>query len=535
MTLIKKESIQGFQNLPAVRQVGLMIGLSASIALGIAIVMWSQTPNYSLLFGKLGAKDAGNVLESLQKANIRYKLDSASGAILVPHSDLHKAKMHLAKDDLPKSGGMGFEFLKNEESFRTSNATRYRRYIHAQEIELARTIASIKAVESARVHLAVSNKSRYIGRKSEPPKATIFLKMYGGNSLGYGQVKAIIHIVSSSITGLSSNHISVVDQNGKLLTRATLNSDQEMSDRNLDYKGRVEYGLIQKIEDIITPLVGEGRVRAKVNVSLDLTRSEQTRETYNPDYAAVAKEEVIERRSGSSGAPSGEPGAKANSPGQAGSVNKQNVSNIQANTGSSSRIVRKRLLPDKTISHTKKASGTIRRLSIAVLVDDKHSVDDEGEVIKTPLTKAEITQIVDLIKGAVGFDATRGDVINVRNATFFTPPPVEELPELSLLEEPWLWDIVKQVLGGIAVLILIFAVLKPVLKSLANKSLQTPQLAQAVNGDVEQGAVPQAEPTKQLIAPDQDYEERLNYARNMVGQDPGRVAQVVKNWVSTDG
>ncbi len=537
MALIKTESIQGFQNLPALRQVGLMVGLSASIALGIAIVLWSQTPNYSLLYGKLSAKDSGDVLESLQKAKIRYKLDTNTGSILVPAADIHNARMHLAKDDLPKGGGMGLEFLKKEESFRTSNSTRNRRYIHAKEIELARTISSIVNIESARIHLAVSARSQYIGRKTEAPKATVFLKIYGGGRLSYGQVKAISHMVSSSIPGMNSNQVSIIDQQGKLLSRVFTDKDTAMTEGQLDYKSRIEHALTKKVEDIITPLVGEGRVRAKIDIVLDLTRSEQTRESYNPDYPAISKEITIEKRSGLSTLSSGAPGAKANTPGHTGATGKPGSANVaNANNGSSSRTVRKSMLPDKTISHIKKPGGTIRRLSIAVLVDDKRSVDDEGTVTKTPLTVKELSLIRSLVEGSVGYDAKRGDVINISNATFYTPPVPEALPEVPLLEQPWFWDVVKQAVGGIAVLLLIFAVLKPILKSLAEKGAQIPQGQLVQAGDEHQDPATSAQDgAAQLPPPDQNFEDKITFARNMVGQEPGRVAQVVRNWVQTDG
>ncbi len=535
MAIFKAETMQGFSQLPALRQLGLMIGLAASVALGVAIVLWSQTPNYGLLYSNLSGKSASQVIESLQKVNIRYKLDPSSGAIMVPTADLHKARIHLAKEGLPQGTSMGMEFLNKEESFKTSKFTQYRRYVRALEIELARSIATMRNIQSARVHLALPEQTVFVGRESSEPKATVVLSLYGGRSIGYGQVKAILHMVSSSIPKLESKNVSIIDQYGKLLSRARGTDAMSMSEEQFDYKARQEHAYIKKIEDIISPIVGEGRVRAKVNVELDFTATEQTRESYNSDSPAVRSEKITERRNTGSATPSGIPGATSNQPPKTGTTTpstKKTAARTQSSLQSQTKSVTRNYLPDKTISHIRNMPGSIRRLSIAVLVDDKRSVDEEGEVTKTPLTKQELASLTELVKSAVGFDERRGDTIKIQNASFYTPPPPQALPETPLLEQPWVMDVGKQALGAIAVLILFFAVLRPVMKSLAEKAVEAP--VAAPTAALPQAADPAAAPQAQL--PHQSkYEESLNVAKTMVGQDPGRVAQVVKSWVAKDG
>ncbi len=540
MAIVKAETLQGFSHLPALRQLGLMVALAASVALGVAVVLWSQTPDYSLLYGNLTGKNAGQVLESLQKIGVKYKLDSKSGAIMVPAADVHKARIHLAKEGLPKGTGRGLEFLSEEESFKTSKFTQYRRYIHAQEIELARSISTIANIESARVHLAIPERSTFIGRSQSKPKATVIVGLYGGRNLGYGQVKAIVHMVSSSIPGLANSSVSVIDQNGRLLTRGGKDGNFAMSDGQFDYKNRIEHRYIRKIVDLITPIVGEGRVRAKVEADLVLTRVDQTRESYNPDYPAISSETIIKNKSTGTNGPSGVPGSLSNQPPKTGSITPTKKTKVNSDrTGRSSSRITRNYRNDKTISHIRTAPGKVRRLSIAVLIDDKRSVDDEGAVVKTPLTKKEIAQFTALIKEATGFSAKRGDTIKVSNVSFYIPPAPKALPATPLLEQPWVWTVAKQAVGIIVVLILFFAVLKPIMRSLAEKGVEANKIQasqpalegqaiqqQTVNGE-QQNALPNPGGSR--------YDEQLTVAKNMVGQDPGRVAQVVKNWVSTDG
>ncbi len=539
MAIVKAETIQGFGHLPALRQLGLMIALAASVALGVAVVLWSQSPNYSLLYGNLDGKNAGQVLESLQKIGVQYKLDGKSGAILVSSQDVHKARIHLAKEGLPKGTGRGLEFLSEEESFKTSKFTQYRRYIHAQEIELARSISTIASVASARVHLAVPERSTFIGRTQSKPKATVIVKLYGGRNLAYGQVKAIVHMVSSSIPGMSNTSVSVIDQNGRLLTRGGKGQNFAMSDSQFDYKNRIENQYIQKITELISPIVGEGRIRAKVEAELVLTRVDQTRESYNPDYPAVSSETIIKSKSKGGSGPGGVPGSLTNQPPKTGSTIAKNKTIAARNaTGRSSSRITRNYRNDKTISHIRTAPGKVKRLSIAVLIDDKRSVDEEGAVIKTPLTKKELEQFTGLIKEATGFNVKRGDTIKVSNVTFYSPPAPKAIPPTPLLEQAWVWTVAKQAVGIIVVLILFFAVLKPVMRSLAEKGVEVEnikasqqsleiQAAQQGSGGDQQNALPNPEVSR--------YDEQLTIAKNMVGQDPGRVAQVVKNWVSTDG
>lgn len=530
MAVVQREAAYGFAGLPAVRQIGLMIGLSASIALGVAVVMWAKTPVYSLLYGSLSGIDSSQVLEALQQANIPYQIDESSGAVLVPSGDVHQARLKLAGLGLPKGSGMGFELFDKEQELGTSQFIELARYQHALEIELARSIATMQNVRNVRVHLAIPKSSVFV-RKKERPTASVVLDLFSGRGIGDGQVAAIVHLVAAGIPNMMPGQVTVVDQSGALLTRGIQDEQMVMSSSQFDYTRRLEKAYNKRIEDILMPIVGPGRVRAQVVADLDFTFTEKTQESYNPDLPALRSEQLVEEKdTGSASGASGIPGALSNQPGGEG-IPGQQGSNV---VGKDNRRTIRNYELDKTISHTRTPTGTIRKLSVAVLVDDIQSVDDVGDIIRTPLSNEDITRYTALVKEAVGFDARRGDSINVINATFNTPPVPEPLPEPAIWEVSWVQNLLKQVLGGVVVLLIVFGVLRPVLRSLAEKGAARPMMSgQGVADD--QLMLSGGQPGAMMNTPPRSVDEQIAAAKGLVVQDPGRVAQVVKTWVESDG
>lgn len=541
MALVKAESVNGFQHLPALRQIGLMIGLAASVALGVAVVLWAQTPNYTLLYGNLSSKDAGQVIDALQKSGIAFKVDQATGAVMVPSSKLHSARMQLARDGLPEGNSMGFELLEKEQGFGTSQFVEKARYQRALEGELSRTISTLRNVESARVHLAIPKRSVFI-RKRVPPTASVMLDLYSGRSLNDEQVAAIVHLVSSSVPHLEPGKVTVVDQRGNLLSNNDAGDGLAPSSSQFSYNRKLEQTYSNRIRDLLEPMVGRGKVRATVNADLDFTVVERTQESYNPDLPALRSEQISEDETVNDTGPSGVPGALSNQPPAAGSLQDaaQGGAAEQAPTpqNSSKRSVRNYEL-DKTISHTRLATGTIRRLSIAVVIDNRQQLDDNGETVSKPWSDDELKRFTALVKEAVGFNGQRGDSVNVINSSFLPPPEAEPLPEPGILEQPWIWDLAKWVGGFIGLLIVALGVLKPVMRSLAEKGAMVPAMATA-GGEAGlpddqlrlSGASPQQ---AQLQGPAGGYQQNLDTAQSVVRDDPKRVAQVVKNWVAEDG
>lgn len=539
MALIKAESAQGFAQLPALRQIGLMVGLAASVAIGVAVVLWSQTPSYSLLYGSLSDKDATEVMEALQQNDIPYKLDERTGALMVPAKHVHDARLKLAAQGLPKGTAVGLELLQKEQELGTSQFVEHARYQHALEVELARSIASLRNVANARVHLAIPKRSVFV-RQQQQPSASVVLDLYPGRFLEEEQVAAVVHLVAASIPSLSPERVTVVDQNGRLLTRQLGDRELALTASQFDYTRRVEETYIKRIEDLLAPIVGEGRVRAQVKAQIDFTRVERTEESYDPEPQALRSEQVFEETSSGPRTPAGIPGALTNQPPEAGTVDPQaqaaGEGRQPAAGGNSTRRATRNYELDKTISYTRTAGGQVQRLSVAVLIDDRQVRTDAGTVQRTPLTDEEVQQITSLVKDAIGFDEARGDTVNVINQSFQQPAIPEPLPEPPLWEQPWLQDLGKQLLGGLAVLVLVFGVLRPVLKSLAEKGAQMPRQAALVDGEAgeDQLSLGQGRSRPQLPATAQ-YEDKLSMAKTMAAQDPGRVAQVVKNWVASDG
>lgn len=535
-------ALSGFGNLSIARQLLLMGGLAASIALGVVIVMWSQQPNYVMLFGGLSDQDSLDVTTALERSGIPYKITPGSDTILVPGDRVHEARMNLAGQGLPKETASGFELLDKDQGFGVSQFMENARYQRALEGELAKTISSMSNVQSARVHLAIPKQSEFV-RDRKDPSASVMLTVYGGRPMRDEQVAAIVHLVASSVSNLSPDKITVVDQTGKLLTSQQSSDSLRLTATQFDYKKKVEDYYTKRIEGILSPILGPNGVRAQVSADVDFNQTEQTQESYNPDLPAVRSEQTYEDHTSGSPTASGVPGALTNQPPGVQSGSSQQGQTGNGNTPPGKDVVRRvtrNYELDKTISHTNFQTGLVRKLSIAVVVDDHQKVNDDGTVEHTPLTDAEMTRITSVVKEAVGFNAERGDSVNVTNASFAQPPALEAPPETPFYQKPWVWDVAKQVAAGIGVLLLVFGVFRPLLRSLVEKAPPPGamvagrggggELSAAVGMTMNGGQQIQG----QLPGPN-SYEQQLGAIKGMASQDPKRVAQVVKNWVSTDG
>jgi flagellar M-ring protein FliF len=533
--------IVGLSRLPLLRQLGAMIGLAGAVALGVAVVLWSREPGMRPLFTQLTDKDQARIVEELSKANIPHKIDPSSGAVMVAEKHAHEARLKLASQGLPKGANAGYEMMASGSNFGTSPLVETARYQHALEGELARSIQTIRTVQNARVHLAIPKQSSFL-RNRQNPSASVVVNLYPGRNLDEGQVAAIVHMVASSIPGLDTNRVTVVDQSGRLLTAREGMNEMQMSASQFDHTRRTEEAYARRIETILTPIIGPGGVRAQVSLDMDFTVTEQTQESFTPDPAKLRSEQVAEERTLPGNGANGIPGALSNQPPGPASVpetNRNAGANANASnaakaaesaesTANTSRRATRNFELDRTISHKREAPGRIKRLTVAVVVDNKQVVDEDGEVTRVALKPDELERLNLLVKEAVGFSAERHDSVQVTNIPFTVPPPPEELPEPSLLEQPWVWDAGKQVLGGALVLFILFGVLRPWLNTLATRPLPVPASPAFAHGGGASGALP---------APGgpQGYEAQLSTAKQVAAQDPKRVAQVVKNWVTTDG
>lgn len=412
------------------------------------------------------------------------------------------------------------------------------RYKQALEAELARTISKFNDIKSARVHLAIPRESAFV-RDAHEPSASVFLDVYSGLELKKHTIAAIVNLVASSIPNLSSSRVTVVDQDGQLLNEGggqTLFSDTE---RFLDYRQNLEHQYAQKIQDILTPILGYGRVRAKVSADIDFTSYEQTQEMFNPELPSLRSEQIMEEKRKTSNDAVGVPGTLSNIPQNNPALAAKNTppknapqqgqaateSDVSQSSDSRTQSTKNFEL-DKTVSHTKNQPGTIKRITVAVLVDNRAVMDEKTKKLtKTPLTPKEIDQIKLLVADAIGLNAQRGDSLNVINTDFVKPDPIAAIPEERFWEKDIFWSIVKQVAGALFVLALIFGVLRPMLKTLAsNRNVGNIANDEQSLGDLTyDGTI--------SIKEANDYESQLNLLRQVVDKEPKRVAQVVKNWV----
>ena len=504
--------------------------------------LWSSTPNFSLLYGSLSDKDAAEVIQALDSAGILYRVEHDTGAVLVPSSQLHEARLKLAGGGLPRGTDMGFGMLEKKRSFGTSQFIEQKRYQRALEVELARSIASLSNVQTARVHLALPTQSAFL-RNQKKASASVLIRLYPGRQLEEGEGEAIAHLVAAGIPGLKIEGVQVIDERGRLLTSGDGNSPIGLSNRQFQYVQKFEAAYIETIEGILSPMVGADGVRAQVTAEVDFTRSEQARESFTPNKEAVRSERVLEEKGGSLGA-GGIPGALSNQPpggAQAPeSLDTDNPEGVSPAT-EQSRSRRQSTINyelDRIVDHTVTPSYTLKKLSVAVVVDDKVSVNDAGEAVRAPLTDEELASFTNLVKNAIGYDEERGDTVTITNSAFLLPEaPPEELPEEPIWKQAWVLDLAKQAGGGLLVLILAFGLLRPMMKNLVNRDLaelemhQAAQQARLTQEAQVQRALPEASVGADGAIEHIESNASLDSIRALAAEDPKRVANVVRTWV----
>lgn len=551
--------IQGISEKPFFRQVALMVGIAASVALGVAVILWSQNPEYILLSDQIPSEQMAEMEQSLKQKGIDYQMDAVNGRILVSAPDLNRAKILLSSQGLHKITPKGFEILNQEQSFGTSQFIQNARYHKALEEELALSIASLRNVKNARVHLALPKQSVFV-RDRKQASASVVLHLLSGHTLSEEQVLAISNMVSSSVEGLTSDNVSIVDQLGRLLTSKEDQDRFGMNDKQMKYTQQLESNLNEKVSRILTPFLGKDGFSVEVKADLDFNRKEVTAEQYNPDLSAIrSKQQLVEKSTG--GGQSGVPGSLSNQP-PGGSIvpeTSTGIANATQKRSRSSESLTENYEVDKSISHVQYSTGMIKQLSVAVVVDDKRSANEEGEIQTTPRSAEEISRITALVKEAVGYNIQRGDTVNVLNAAFVAPEEMAPLPEVAIWEQSWFMGAVKQLLAALFVLYLLFGIIKPAFKNLSkpyteagmagSDSEKVNALAGVAAG--EDGAdgkgVPAIGPDGKPIAlpgqpkldadgnalptPEDIYQMELDLAKKLVNDDPKVAAQLVKGWL----
>lgn len=535
--------IAGFIQTPAGRNVLLSMGIAAALGVIVAGWLWTQQPEYRVLFSNFSDRDGGAIVASLQQLNIPYKFAEGGGAILVPSNQVYDARLKLASQGLPKGGNVGFEIMENQK-LGVSQFLEQVNYQRALEGELASSIQSLAAVQAARVHLALPKASVFM-RDQQKPTASVLLNLSPGRSLDEQQVSAIVHLVASSVPELSAKNVTVVDQAGDLLS-----SSEKMAGTNgldpaqLKYVQELQRNIATRVESIIAPIVGANNVRAEATADVDFSHSEQAAETYKPNQppneAAVRSLQTSETASGSPNNPSGIPGALTNQPpapatapinappAAAGAT--AATASAAGNTHKDSTV---NYEVDKTIRYVQQPMGGLKRLSVAVVVNYKREVDKAGKVTLRPLAEDEKTQITNLVKEAMGYSKDRGDTLNVVNSAFAGPDNVVEAvpfwkrPDtlIEMAKEAGKW-----LLFAIVAAWVYFTFIRPMVRKL-KKNIEPGAHEHAAGRDEDTIVDLTPHEVEPMGNASRTYQDNLDAAKDLARQDPKVVANIVKAWV----
>ena len=542
-------SLAAFMRLPLQQKMLSIIALSMVAAIAVAGWTWTRTPTYAVLFTNISERDGGNIIAALQQMNVPFKFTESGGAILVPQQQVHELRMRLASQGLPKGGLVGFELMESQK-LGMSQFIEQINFQRALEGELSRSIQSLAAVQGARVHLAIPKQTGFM-RDDQKPSASVVLNIAPGRALDANQIAGVAHMVASSVPHLAAAHVSVIDQNGNLLSAEKAGGRSGGLDATqLKYVQDIEAIYVRRIETLLAPLVGAGNFRAQVTADIDFSQSEQVAETYKPNPpgdSSIRSQQVSEDASGRPAA-AGVPGALSNqppapatapltappAPGTPGAPAGATAPSGTAAGAAQSQTAAALAAPgrrdattnyelDKTIRHVRQPVGAIKRLSVAVVVNHRKDTDKDGKVAFKPLAAKEMAQISDLVKEATGYNKDRGDTLHVQNSPFAAGEK-QDAPETPVWKNPtvigWALEGLKYLAFAALAAYLFFGVVRPFLRKLMERAATLPEpageMAYAAEGG-HGGAI--------------GYEQKLQSARGLARQEPKAVATVIKDWV----
>ncbi|MGM8062181.1 flagellar basal-body MS-ring/collar protein FliF [Vogesella indigofera] len=554
------EVLTRFNALPNNKKILFFTAIAAVLSIALALLVFNREPPYKVLFTGLADSDGGQVTAALQQMNVPYQIGDG-GVISVPSERVYDTRLKLATQGLPKAGGVGFE-LMDKQKFGISQFAEQVNYQRSIEGELARTIEAVAVVDSARVHLAMPKQTVFV-RDQQQPTASVMLTLRPGRILDGGQIAGIMHLVSSSVPNLPLRNVSIVDQDGNLLSTVPDQNNGSLDRRQLDYVRQIEADYTKRVETILEPIFGKGNARAQVTANVDFSESEQTSESFRPNStpnpSATRSQQISETLGRDAALPSGVPGALTNQPPSPASApltlppgaapGTATLSGLPMGTasGSLSREITTNYEVDKTIQHTKSQKGVIKRLTAAVVVNYKMVPDNQGVLKATPLTEKEFGQINNLVKEAVGFNAERGDSVNVVNASFADAVPVLTVQDKVLdFASNNASDLLKYGLLLLAILYLLFGVVRPIMRDVVNPPPPPPvddletaassgRLLAVAGEESEEG---ESEEDSDNPSPKElqrrVFEANMQNVRELVKSDPRMAAQIIKEWISSD-
>ncbi|MDO4637051.1 MAG: flagellar basal-body MS-ring/collar protein FliF [Lautropia sp.] len=549
-------SASPFSQMPAATKIKAGVGIVALGAVAVSAWLWSQQPDWKMLYSNLPDREGGAVIAQLVQMNVPYKYTDGGGAIMVPANMVNDTRLKLAAQGLPGNEITGYEILEKQR-FGTTQFQERLNFQRGLEGELARSIQALSPVKLARVHLAMPVQTGFL-REQQKPSASVMLTLYSGRTLDRGQVQGILHLVASSVPDMQPKQVSVVDQYGKLLS--DLDGDgSEMNTAQINYRNQIESTLSRRISELLEPIVGDGNIRSQVAADIDFTQSEATAETYapnqNPGSAAMRSQQMLASRdaSGANEAVGGIPGSLSNQPPATVSapINGSAQATRAAGSASASETpggvnTKQESVTnyevDRTVKFTKNQTGTIRRLSVAVLVNQKQTKGDDGKVISTPLSAMEIQSIEALVKQAVGFSSNRGDSVQVVNAAFTQHAETAE-PETPLWKDPETISLAKDIgkqFGFVVLAIMIMIMLiRPAFQAI-KKPAEGPgkKVSEKIDDPLEL-PLPAENSSTDAIKRIETAENQgmgmtiaQHNALQLARTDPTAVATVVRNWVN---
>ncbi len=547
-SMINLKQIAILSQLTLVRQVGFMFIVAASIALGTSIVLWSTSPNYVALFLDMSSQDSANVVSALEDSNTEYRMNASTGIISVPVENVQETRLMMASRGLPSSSSLrGYSVLEEDQGLGTSNFMEQARFHRALEQELVETIKHIQIIRNARIHLSIPKQTSFL-RSVNKPSASVMIELIGSQGLSDTQLNGILHLVTSSVAGMEPSSVSIVDQRGNLLSQ-NIDSSLGNSNENIRLTRQFEQDYSNRITMILTPIVGTGNVRTQVSADLDFTFIETTEETYNPNNVVIRSEQTQEESSGSNTS-SVEPGSLSELP-PATAVAQNPLETVSGNSNQTRINSTRNYEIDRSVSLIRRVPGSVRKLSVAVLVDlhGSETTDTTLDAASAPIETSleldtlRIERMTQLVQDAIGFDAARGDTVSVIHEPFVADAEIVAAAPLAFWQQEWFFTTLKQVAAGLGVIFLIFGVLRPAMQltlaaphatgsAAASRSAGVVELTgehiQASVGDSPE-LVPALENGGQS-----SYDKNLTLAQSLVHNEPARAARMIQNWLANE-
>lgn len=540
-----------FWQTPMGKRVVIGGAIAGMVAVVAALWLWTSGPDYRVLFSNYTDKDGGAITAALDQMGVKYKFSEGGGAILVPSDRVNDIRLKMAAQGLPRAGNVGFELLENQK-LGTSQFVEQVNYQRSLEGELSNSIQSLAAVASARVHLALPKPSVFV-REQQKPTASVLLNLQPGRTLDQAQVSAIVHLVASSIPELPPANVTVVDQNGTLLSDPASKNGKTLDPNQLKYVEAVQQNIVKQVESIIAPLVGPNNVRAEATAEVDFSQTDTAAELYKPNSPpepqAIRSQQTSESTGPGSGAnPSGIPGALSNQPPGNATAPIDGAPPAAAAatpTAPTRKDATTNYEVDKTVRYEQKPMGGVKRLTVGVVVNYRRTIDPKtGKVVVKPLSAAEVAQINELVKQAMGFSQSRGDTLNVTNAPFDgVDKPEEATPDWykDPSNLPLLKDIAKYAFIAMVIAFLWFRFVRPLLKPVIkqfDKAVEMEPEPEPEEPEPEPEPDPSAEARAQREAEEQRkvmvYKSNMEMAKDMATNDPRIVANVIKEWLGTE-